>query len=216
MDNPIHKRLESLNSLSVNTALWAFRKSFDDFYSRASKLPLEQIDNWVKRLHNQDIEQSWARQKQLKYPHLFIYGMLWHYKFKTLREKKYQRESSEGVEIPSSKNDFHKHVAVVEKITKYVETLSFDEGVAFLGELIGAWMLTCPEAVIRSDNNVEEVGKWQVGKETTDWEVPIPWIKWIDSNNAKERVRDKETQRLFVLDFLLHFTFDDYDTANTV
>ena len=38
----------------------------------------------------------------------------------------------------------------------------------------------------------------------------------ISSGNDREMVRDKEAQLLFVLDFLLHFTFDDHDTANTV
>ena len=144
MDNEILKQLEPINSLSVNTALWVFRKSFDDFYTKVSALPLEQIDTWVKSLHNQDVEQSWTRQKQMKYPHLFIYGMLWHYKFQTLQEKKYRRESSEGVEIPSSKNDFYKHASIAKQITRHVSFRSFDKGVAFLGELIGAWMLTCP------------------------------------------------------------------------
>ena len=215
MENKILKQLEPINSLSVNTALWVFRKSFDDFYTNVSKLPLEQIDHWVKRLHSQDIQQSWMQQKQMKYPHLFMYGMLWYYKFQTLQERKYQRQRSDGIEIPKSRNDFHRHAPIAEQINKYVASLPFDEGVAFLGELIGAWMLTCPEAIIRSDNNVEDVGKWQVGKETADWEVPISWIKWIYSGNAREMVRDKEMQLLFVLDFLLHFTFDDYDTSNT-
>lgn len=216
MENEILRQLEFLNSLSVNTALWVFRKSFDDFYTKVSALPLEQIENWVKDLHNQDIEQSWTHQKQMKYPHLFIYGMLEHYKFQALREKKYRRESSKAVEIPNSKNDFYKHASIADQLIKYVSSLSSGNGVAFLGELIGAWMLTCPEPIIRSENNVEDVGKWQVGKETTDWDVPIPWIKWIYPGNAREMVRDKELQLLFVLDFLLHISFNDYETANTV
>jgi hypothetical protein len=215
MENPILKQLEPINSLSVNTALWVFRKSFDDFYTKASVLPLEEIDDWVKGFNNQEIKQAWTDQKQRKYPHLFIYGMLWHYKYKTLQEKQYQRESSRHIKAPNSKKDWHKHAFIVEQIAESVLFLPFNDGVAFLGELIGAWMLTCPEAVIRSENNVENVGKWQVGKETTDWDVPIPWIKVIYSGDAREMVRDKEMQLLFVLDFLLHFTFDDYDTGNT-
>jgi len=99
--------------------------------------------------------------------------MLWHYKFKTLQEKNYQRESSEGVETPNSKDDFYKYTSIAQQISDHVSSLPFDEGVAFLGELIDSWMLTCPEAIIRSENNVEGVGKWRVGKETTDWEVPV-------------------------------------------
>ena len=216
MENPILKRLEPINYLSVNTALWVFRKSFDDFYANVSKLPLEEIDHWVKGFHDQEIAQAWARQKQMKYPHLFIYGMLWHYKYKTLQEKIYQRGSSNGVKIPNSKNDWHKHTSIAEQIAEFLLSLPFDEGVAHLGELIGAWILTCPEAIIRSENNVEDVGKWQVGQQTVDWEVPIAWIKRIYSGNAHEMARDKEMQLLFVLDFLLHFTFGDYDTANTL
>lgn len=216
MENPLLKRLQSINSLSVNTALWVFRKSFDDFYSKASKLSLKQIDDWVKRLDIQDIEENWARQKQRKYPHLFVYAMLWYYKYKTLQEKNYQRESSEVVEIPNDKNDFDKYNSIAQQIGEHVLSLPFNEGVAFLGELIGTWMLTCPESIIRSDNNVEHVGKWQVGNETTDWDVPVSWIEWIYSDNVSEKVIDKETQLLYVLDFLLHFAFDDYDTANTV
>jgi hypothetical protein len=215
MENPILEQLKPITSLSVNSALWVFRKSFDDFYGEVLKLPLEQIDDWVERLHNQDIEQKWARQKQTEHPHLFVYGMLWHYKLKTLQEKNYQRASSKNIEIPISKNDFYKHKYIAKQITEYVSSLPFYESVAFLGELIGAWMLTCPETIIRSENNVEKVGKWQVGEEITDWEVPISWIEWIYADNVDQRVRENETQLLFVLDFLLHFAFDDYDTANT-
>jgi hypothetical protein len=139
--------------------------------------------------------------------------MLWHYKFQTMQEKKYQRENSTSVRIP--KNDFYKYTSIAKQITEYVSSLSFAEGVAFLGELIGAWVLTCPEVIVRSDNNIEDIGERRTGKKGTDWEVPVEWIKWSYSGDAREKVRDKETQLMYVLDFLLHLAFNDYDTANT-
>lgn len=215
MKNQILRQLKTINSLSVNTALWVFEKSFSNFYHSIAKLSLEQIDNLILGLHNQEMEQYWNNQKKMKYPHIFFYGLLCHYKFKTLQEKNYQRESFKGIFIPNSKINFYKHTFVVNKITKYVLSLPFDEGVAFLGELIGAWMLTCPEAIIRSEKNVEKIGERRVGKETTDWEVPIIWIKQIYPNNESGKTKDKEIQLLYVLDFFLHFTFANYDENNT-
>ena len=215
MDEQILQELKSINSLSVNTALWVFRRSFDNFYHSISKLPLEQIGDWVKSLNNQDLGRDWVRQSQMKYPHLFLYGMLWYYKFETLKEKSYQRESSENVPIPVSTKDFGRHKSIAEQITQDVLSLPFYEGVAFLGRLIGAWMLTCPEVIVRNETNIEQVGKWQVGRETADWEIPPEWISQIYSSNSTEKTRE-EMQLLFTLDFLLHFAFDDYDTGNTL
>jgi hypothetical protein len=215
MKNQILQQLKTINSLSVNTALWVFRRSFDNYYQSVSKLKLEVIDNWVKSLNSPDIEKDWLQQKQRKYPLLFIYGMLEHYKYKTLQEKNYQRENLKSIFIPNSKIDFYKHTSVVKQVTKHVLSLPFDEGISFLGELIGTWMITCPEVIVRSENNVKKIGEWRVGKETADWEVPIDWIKLINSNDESGKVNDKEFQLLYVLDFLLHFSFDDYDEANT-
>lgn len=214
MENPIiREHLKTINSLSPNTALWVFIKAFGDFYGKASKLPLEQIDHWVKEFKDPKIQQDWSRQRRRKYPHIFIYWMLWHYKFQTMQEKKYQRDNSTGVRIP--KSDWHKYTSTAQQITKYVSSLSFAEGVAFLGELIGAWVLTCPEVIVRSDNYVERIGERRTGKKGTDWEVPVEWIKWSYAGDAREKVSDKETQLMYVLDFLLYFAFNDYDTANT-
>jgi hypothetical protein len=215
MDDQILQELKTINSLSVNTALWVFRRSFDNFYHSVSELPLAQIDEWVASLKNQDLERDWICQRQMKYPHIFIYGILWYYKYETLREGIYQRESSENVPIPISTKNFDKHISISEKITRYVLPLPFYEGVAFLGELIGTWMLTCPEVIIRSETNIERVGKWQGGRETADWEVPPDWINQIYSSNSRGNTKN-EMQLLFTLDFLLHSAFDDYDMGNTL
>lgn len=203
MENPILKYLEPINSLNVNNALWVFSNSFNDFYGKAPNLSLEQIDNWIKEFHDQRIEQDWSSHERRKYPNLFIYWMLSHYKFQTLREKKYHRENSVGIKTPNTKNDFHKRTSVAEQITKYASSLPFDAGVAFLGELMGAWVLTCPEAIIRSKNYIDNISAWRVIRQTTDWEVPMYWIKRSYSGDASEKVRDNETQLMFVLDFFL-------------
>src|SRR5262245_7703066 len=114
MENNIEQYLTVLNTLSVNTAIWVFISCFGEFYTDASQLSLDEIDNWVKDLHNQNIEEAWNSQKQMKYPHLFIYGMLWHYKYDTLKERRYQREHSENVVIPNSKKDLNRHTYIAE------------------------------------------------------------------------------------------------------
>ena len=216
MVDHILQELKIVNTLSVNTALWVFRRGFDILYSSASTLPLEQIDEWVNESNILELEQYWRRQIQRKYPHLFLYGMLWYYKFDILKKAPYQRESSENVLIPNSKKDYGDHRPVVEHIIQNILPLPFYESIAFLGRLIGGWMLTCPEAIIRSEHKVEEIGEWQTRKKTTDWEVPIPWICTIYPGDPTAKVRDKEVQLLFVLDSCLHFAFDDYDMANVV
>jgi hypothetical protein len=215
MENQILQELKAVNSLGVNDALLVFRRSFDNLFHSLLNLPLEQIDLWVKSLDNRAIEQHWTRQRQMKHPHLFVYGMLWHYQLETLKERTYQRESSENALMLISINDFEKHKFIVAQITRYVLSLPFYEGVAFMGKLMGAWMLTCPEVIIRSENNIEHIGKQQVGKETVNWEVPLPWIRQICPDDLTEMARDKEMQLLFVLDYLLHLAFDDYDVENT-
>ena len=142
--------------------------------------------------------------------------MLYHYQRKTLIEREYQREGFDGKFVPNSKTDFDQHKYLVDRITRYVENISFFDGVKFLGQLIGAWMLSCPATIICSENNLEQVGKWQTGKETADWEVPAQWIRQITSGDIRDLTTDTEMKLMFTLDFMLHFAFSDYDSGNVI
>jgi hypothetical protein len=213
MENPILQMLKPINFLSVNTATWVFRRSFDDFYGSVRNMPLERIDDWITNLQNPYLMQGWVLQRQMAYPHLFFYGMLRGYQYEVLKENKYQRDSLEGITAPDSNNDFEKQTLIVKQVTDHVLSLPFDEGVAFLGKMIGTWMLTCPEVIIRSENNVEAIGERRVGKLTTNWRVPRLWIKGVYSG-SQNKSTGRELQLLYVLDFFIHWAFEDYDMAN--
>jgi hypothetical protein len=101
----------------------------------------------------------------------------------------------------------------VELISNYVSPLSFADGFIYLGTLAGAWMLTCPQAIVRRGKHIEEVGKWQVGEETADWTVPDEWRKVIYPDGG---IDEAEIQLVFVLDFLHNVIFDDFNTANII
>ncbi|MCK7481562.1 MAG: hypothetical protein M0C28_33580 [Candidatus Moduliflexus flocculans] len=49
-----------------------------------------------------------------------VYAMLWYYKYKTLQEKNYQRESSEVAELPNDKNDFDKYNSIAQQIGEHM------------------------------------------------------------------------------------------------
>jgi hypothetical protein len=138
MENQFEKYLKTLNALSVNTTVWVFRRSFDNFYGSIKKISLEQIDNWVVNLHSQNIEHSWDQQRQMTHPHIFFYGMLQGHKYETLNEKSYTRISSDNIIIPNSERYFNKYPIIAKKISKYILSLDFHEGFTFLGKLIGA------------------------------------------------------------------------------
>lgn len=197
----------------MNSTIWVFRKSFADFYASVRNMPLEHIDEWIASLQDPSLTQSWVIQRQRIYPHLFFYGMLRDYQYEMLRENECQRDSSEGLTAPDSNNDFDRHIPIAKQVTDHVLSLPFDEGVAFLGKMLGAWMLTCPEVIIRSENNVEFIGERRVGKQTTNWKVPKSWIKGVYLDN-QNKPTEKEIQLLYVLDFFIHWAFEDYDMAN--
>ncbi len=76
--------------------------------------------------------------------------------------------------------------------------------------------MTYPESIIRNERNIEYVGKWIMGNETTEWDVPISWFEFFDpENNLRMKFTDTVLKLVYTLDFLLHFAFDDYDLANT-
>jgi len=208
--------LEALNSLSVNSALWALRTAFNSFFSKASQLPLESIDSWVTSLDNHSIEARWNFQKQMKRPHLFLYAMFGYFKLRTLREDTYRRMGSKRTTTQERKDDFDRHLPIANLISQLVLPLPFYEGVAILGQLAGAWMMTCPESTIRSEHSIEHVGKWLTGHETTEWNVPSAWFEMYDpENDLRSKFPATELKLLYTLDFWLNLAFEDYDVNNT-
>ena len=213
MENQIRKCLEIVQPLSVNSALWVIRRSFDNYFQGVFEIPLKEVDIWVKSINDENIKEYWTYQSQMKRPRLFFYGMYLRQKDKVLRERKYQRGKRARCGAYQRQISYKKQEKIVEQIYKAVMPLSFSDGFIFLGNVAGAWMLTCPEEIIRSERNVEKVGEWQVGEETAEWTVRDDWRKGIYPHGG---IDEDEMQLVFVLDFLHNFAFDDYNTANII
>lgn len=85
------------------------------------------------------------------------------------------------------------------KVTKHILSLSFEEGIQYLGKLTGIWMLTYPEAQI-----------FEIKPERHK-----PWEDIFLGSQALA-FEEKELRILFTLDCALYFSqFEFWDEHNT-
>ena len=82
--------------------------------------------------------------------------------------------------------------------------MSIFDGVIFLGNLMGAWMLSCPRIVILSDTNSMQIGQ-----------PPEIWLNSIYPNGLWKGESSDELNLLYKLDYRLYYTFEDLESHNS-
>jgi hypothetical protein len=126
---------------------------------------------------------------------------MWHFRNKTLHESLYHRQDSAEKAINRPE---HTDVDdIVNVINQGLSQFSPFDGVAFLGELMGAWMLTCPRELILCGKN-----------ETKDWRPNQVWIRSVFPDSLAEDVSADELEILYISDYYLYYAFWDLASYN--
>lgn len=201
MKNDIEIYLKDLNMVGVNSSVLIFRNCFGFLSHAFGSLTIAQLDNWIQQLGRPNLESRWAQQKEMKYPSFILYFAMWHFRDKILHEKEYSRWSAEK-QKPLSKS-FDSTNEITKKISRNIDELTVFEGVEFLGNLIGAWMLTCPK------EKVSEISS------PPNSEPSETWIKSVFSGGFISDTSKDELQLLYNLDYYLYLAFEDVEARNT-
>jgi hypothetical protein len=191
MSSLITKYLSILSALSIDTSLGVIYSCFANFSFTLNSITLEQINEWVEIYQSQKIKASWIQQRKMKHPDMIFFFIMMEIRDNTLRARSYQRN------IKSNKSNFKNQEQIVKSIGQDIVQLSTFEGIAFLGELIGAWMLTCPESLIRSHAN-----------KTKNWQPQPAWLREIYPDTLGNDIPTSDLELLFILDYYLYNTFE--------
>jgi len=127
---------------------------------------------------------------------------MWDFRNKALRKKEFIRETSETQFIRDKSSRRISEVA--DKINLHVDKLSVFDGVIFLGELISAWMLTCPKIIVIDGVNT-----------LLDWQPGQNWLRSVLGESFESRFSNEELEFLYILDYRLYYAFEDLEARNT-
>jgi hypothetical protein len=191
MSSLITKYLDILNSLSIDAMIGIIYNCFSDFSFKFNCVTLEQLDDWIENYPGQKIKDTWIKQRTMKHPHMIFFFMMMDIRDNTLRDRCYKRNISNSLQRPNIRYD------IVKSIRQDMAELSILEGITFLGELIGAWMLTCPRRSIRRYAN-----------RTRNWEPQFVWRQEIYPDTLAKDIPPDELELLFILDYYLLDTFE--------
>jgi hypothetical protein len=196
MKTKITSYLQRLNLVGVESSLFIFRCCFGFLSLSFDELSREQVDIWIKQLNSAKLDEVWTRQKGLKSPSSILYFVVWHFRDKVLQEKGYVREVIETPMIAGIKSA--KVSEIIDPLNREIHKFSAFEGVEFVGNLIGAWMLSCPKV------SVLNVTGTLLQSKTNEI--------WIQSVFPDTFSRD-ELELLYKLDFWLHNALKDWKTS---
>src|SRR4030095_10906439 len=142
-----------------------------------------------------------VRQREMKYPSFILYFAMWHFRDKILHEKEYSRWSTEKQKVLSK--SFDSTNEIINKINRDMDASTVFEGIEFLGNLIGAWMLTCPK------DKVLEISS------PSNSEPNEIWLKSVFSDTLRSDTSNDELKLLYRLDYYLYLAFEDVEAHNT-
>lgn len=192
--------INRLISVGINNALLIFRHCFSFLSYSFTKVTIEQLDDWIWQLENSKINSLWLRQKQMKHPDFILYFAIWHFRDKALHDKKYSREVSKK----PLETSYDTVTEITNQINRELDELTAFEGVAFLGSLIGVWMLRCPKELILTETAFRE-----------NWQPNESWLKSVFPENLGNVETSEELEILYRLEYLLYRTFEDVESRNT-
>jgi hypothetical protein len=179
-----------------------FRNAFEVLSFTFDGLSTQEVEDWILGLNDPKLNELWARQKYLKYPGFIFYFAMWHFRDRVLQEKEYSREVLETRD-PAPRSSARSY-EMPDPINRELAVLSTFEGIAFLGSLIAAWMLSCPKALI-----VSATDSMQTPQASEIW-IKTMFPDALGTNESKD-----ELELLYKLDYRLYYTFADLEARNT-
>lgn len=201
MKNIIDNHLKSLNSVAIDSALSIFLNCFSTFSFSFSDVSVEQLGDWIQQLENPQLDSTWSRQKEMKHPDFILYFAMWHFRNITLHKKQYDRDHQK--KIPVNRN-YAKETEISQKIIQEINALTVFDGIALLGNLIGAWMLSCPKASILNATS-----------SMRNSQPDISWLRSLFPETLGKDLLNDEIELLYRLDYLLYCTFESVEAHNT-
>lgn len=176
----ITKYLNILSALSIDSCIGVIYSCFADFSFTFNDVTLKQIDEWIENYQGQKIKDFWILQRKMKHPDMIFLFMMMDIRDNTLRGRSYQRNNTNNNLNPKKQDE------IVKSIRQDMAQLSTLEGIAFLGELIGAWMLTYPGSLIRN-----------YADKTKDWQPQLAWLRQIYPDTLGKGIPTNELELLF-------------------
>lgn len=204
----ISDHIKLIQSLSVENALGVIHTLFSIYLSHCQQhVSVNDINQWVEESNEAKLRQSWGLQKELKRPHLFLLSIFNEAKWATIRNGAYRREILFDRNLPYTTPIVYMEFPATQMIGKYLLSLPFDQAISHLGELAGAWVLTCPEDYIKSAPPYVQIAfKGSILNE---------WIQAVYGIDPSTGIVPKDVRTIFALDYGVHVAFDDYHSSNT-
>ena len=198
-----NKYLSIFNSVSVDSSLWILYTCFAELTFTFEKIPLVEIDTWIENNKSQHIKNLWVEQRKLKYPSMIFLDLMLDKKDRTLHERMYTRVNCEAEKVKNL--SYEERVEIVKLLKQDLMHLTTFDCVEFLGEEIGAWMLTCPETIVRQ--NIDK---------TKNWRPTLAWLRTTYPESLGNDIPTEELELLFILDYYVYYTFETIMSHNTV
>lgn len=194
--------LQILNSLTVEAAINVLSSAyFANFYYRAKASSISEIERWIIALNEKGLSDSWFQHYKRERPFVILHRIYFDIKLETMAKRKYSRLEFQGF-LPTKESDQSRILPIVNDIEDYLTKLTLVDSIEYIAELTGAWILSCPQALVRQYDQVENVGKW-MGKDPINWQVPETYGRIWLSGASRGNAPDLSDQRLaFTLDYL--------------
>ncbi len=196
MKNHFREHLEGLSSLDIQDSLKLQLNEilFECLRDYTNNIPVREIKDWASHLEK-DEQQAFIQYKNN--PHKFLLWMFMHYKSQTIIDAKYIRLANS---ISKANRDDLKN-----GITLHIRDLIFFDAISYLGRLMGAWILSCPDGTIRQDVNFEKVAQHYQDTQLAAGDSPSFDIL-LGENHHKSSAEEKKL--IFVLDYQLYLATD--------
>jgi len=195
MKTKIDSYLKKLNSVGVKSSLFIFQCCLGFLSLSFEELSAEQVESWIKQLNSPRLDRIWLLRNRRKRQSSVLYFVVWHFRDRVIQEREYTREI---LEKPNNANPTSTKVKeIIDPLSREIHKFSAFDGVEFVGSLIGAWMLSCPQVSILSASK----------------SIPIlqPDRVWIKSVFPASLPSD-ELKLLYRLDHWLYEAFKNWET----
>ena len=161
------------------------------------KVTKNEIENWVKAL-DEHSKSGYEYYQDHDFTHTFLIWKFANLTSRTILRGAYARQQ---MQTGSTIELLNKTIEQArEKIGRQTLSGVFSDGVEYLGELAGAWVLTCPEENIRSDRDCKKIiADYRAKKIGTPYEAHLHKSSTLSSSRV-----EREVELIFALDYKMY------------
>lgn len=182
----------------MNVLYSAYSVNFDH---RAKTSSVSELEKWIMALNKIELSNLWLQRYKQERPFDILHRIYFDFKVETMAKRKYRRQDFQG-SLPTKEGDQNRIMPIVKDFGNYLVQLSLTDSIQHIAELTGAWVLSCPEALVRQYGQVEIVGK-MIGKDPTNWQVPEKYSRIWLSGSSQGNIPEPNDMRLaFTLDYM--------------